>query len=264
MAQEQRLVFGDVARLYERVRPSYPQALVDDVVELSGIDGGGRALEVGAGTGKATRLFAARGVQILAIDPSSQMAEVARRKCAGYDGVTVEEGEFERFEAGGERFRLLFSAQAWHWISPEVRYVRAREALEAGGLLAVFWNRPRWGATPLRGELVEAYRRAGALNADGEPDPMHPVNDPKPDPRPWEREIAAVAGFSRPQMRCYDWSSTYSADEYLDLLRTHSGHIIRPELERRAIVDEVGKAIEAAGGSIRFEMVAVLCLATAT
>ena len=264
MAQEQRLVFGDVARLYERVRPSYPQALVDDVVELSGIDRGGRALEVGAGTGKATRLFAARGVQILAIDPSSQMAAVARRECAGYEGVTVEEHEFEDFDAGGERFRLLFSAQAWHWISPEVRYVRAREALEPGGMLAVFWNRPRWGATPLRGELLEAYRRAGAVKADGEPDPMHPVNDTKPDPRAWEREIAGVAGFSRPQMRCYDWSWTYSADEYLDLLQTHSGHIIRPELERRAIVDEVGKAIEAAGGSIRFEMVAVLCLATAT
>ncbi len=90
-------MFGDVARLYERVRPSYPEALVDDVVELSGIDRGGRALEVGAGTGKATRLFAARGVQILAIDPSSQMAAVARRECAGYEGVTVEEHEFEDF-----------------------------------------------------------------------------------------------------------------------------------------------------------------------
>jgi len=50
MARQPRLVFGEVADLYDRVRPSYPDALVDDVVELSGVDVSGRALEVGAGT----------------------------------------------------------------------------------------------------------------------------------------------------------------------------------------------------------------------
>ena len=54
MAREQRLVFGEVAEQYDRSRPSYPDAMVDDLVELAGLGPGCRALEVGAGTGKAT------------------------------------------------------------------------------------------------------------------------------------------------------------------------------------------------------------------
>ena len=264
MNQERRLVFGDVAELYERVRPSYPEALVDDVVELSGVARSGRALEVGAGTGKATRLFAARGVRVHAIEPSAGMATVVRETCAGYAGVTVQETDFERFAPGARRFRLLFSAQAWHWVSPEVRYVRAREALEPGGLLALFWNRPRWEATPLRAELIEAYGRAGAAWAvDGELDPMHPVAETGHDPDGWLREMARVEGFDEPQTRLYSWSSTYSTDDYLQLLQTHSGHIVRPEIERRAILDEVGKVIDRNGGSMRLDIGTILCLATA-
>ena len=161
-------MFGDVAELYERARPSYPDELVDDVIALSGLGRSGRALEVGAGTGKATRLFAARGVAVHAVEPSAAMAAVAREVCAGYPDVTIEEKDFEGFDPAGQAFRLLFSAQAWHWVSPEVRYVKAHEALEPGGLLAAFWNRPHWGTSPLRAELLEAYRRAGAaLDSDG-------------------------------------------------------------------------------------------------
>ena len=232
-------MFGDVAELYERVRPSYPEALVDDVVELSGVaQSGGRALEVGAGTGKATRLFAARGVRVHAIEPSAGMAAVVRETCAGYEGVTVQETDFERFAPGAGRFRLLFSAQAWHWVSPEVRYVRAREALEPGGLLALFWNRPRWEATPLRARADRGLRpRRAAWAVDGEPDPMHPVAETGHDPDGWLREMARVEGFDEPQTRLYGWSSTYSTDDYLDAaadpLRPHRQAGARAARDRR-------------------------------
>jgi tRNA G46 methylase TrmB len=63
--RERRLVFGEVAELYD----SYPPALVDDLVAMAGLDGGQAVLEVGAGTGKATVLFAQRGIPVLAIEP---------------------------------------------------------------------------------------------------------------------------------------------------------------------------------------------------
>ena len=72
MDRTPRLVFGQVAERYERVRPSYPQALVDEVVELAV---GGPALEVGAGTGKATVMFARRGLTVHAVEPSAEMAK---------------------------------------------------------------------------------------------------------------------------------------------------------------------------------------------
>jgi SAM-dependent methyltransferase len=126
MDERRRLSFGGVADLYDEARPSYPSALVDDVLEYAGAAGAtaNRVLEVGEGTGKATTLFADRGLDVLAIEPSAAMARIARRNCAAYDNVTIEETEFEQWRPPGHEFRLVFSGQAWHfegdvW-SPEI------------------------------------------------------------------------------------------------------------------------------------------------
>ncbi len=262
VATERRLIFGEVAELYERVRPAYPEALVQDVIALSGAD---RALEVGAGTGKATRLFADRGVAVHALEPSAEMAAVARRVCAPYEHVEIEECEFERFGAPRERFALVFSGQAWHWIRPEVGYMKAREALVDGGLLAAFWNRPRWNEVALHPELVEAYRRAApGFDPAAGPDPMHPATEMTPTlGGDWLGESEAAAGFERPETRSYDWQWTHSTTDYLELLQTHSGHMIRPPAERKAILAEVGAAIDRNGGTFEMAYVTVLCLAFA-
>ena len=90
---ERRLAFGDVAQLYDRARPSYPSELIDDVLAFSGAAPGDRALEVGAGTGKATVRFAERGLEVLALEPSPGMAAVASRSCAPHGNVTIEQSE---------------------------------------------------------------------------------------------------------------------------------------------------------------------------
>ena len=261
MDERRRLSFGGVADLYDRARPSYPSALVDDVVEYAGADGAAtdRALEVGAGTGKATVLFAARGLNVLAIEPSADMAEVARRNCAGYDNVTIEQTEFERWRAPGHEFRLVFSGQAWHWISPEARYVAARAALEDGGALAAFWNRPDWSACDLREELGEAYRRAGrAGDAD---DPMNPVGRFEEDV--WSEEIAGASGFDGAEVRRYRWHSDYTTAEYLALLGTHSACLILDPPDRERLLADIAAAIDGRGGSFRMPYVTVLGLARA-
>jgi trans-aconitate methyltransferase len=124
--ERRRLSFGGVADLYDQSRPSYPEAFVDGVLEFAGAGESDRAVEVGAGTGKATVLFAARGLNVLGIEPSAEMAAVARRNCAAYDNVTIEQTEFERWRPPGQEFKLVFSGQAWHWISPEAGYAVAR------------------------------------------------------------------------------------------------------------------------------------------
>ena len=78
MGREQRFVFGEVADLYDRARPGYPEQLVEDVLRFRGLPAP-RVLEVGAGTGKATVVFAARGLEIVALEPTPEMAAVAAR-----------------------------------------------------------------------------------------------------------------------------------------------------------------------------------------
>ena len=262
MDERRRLSFGGVADLYDQARPSYPSALVDDVVEYSAATGAvaDRALEVGAGTGKATVLFAARGLNVLGIEPSADMAQVARRNCAGYENVTIEETEFERWRPPGHEFRLVFSGQAWHWISREVRYTAARAALEDGGALAAFWNRPHWTACELREQIGEAYRLSGhGGDAD---DPMNPAAAPGDEN--WVNEIAAAPGFDAAEVRRYRWQRDYTTAEYLDLLGTHSACLILDAGEREPLLGAIAAAIDARGGSFRMAYVTRLCLARAS
>ncbi len=84
MAREQRLVFGEDAELYDRARPGYPAALVDDVVSLVGLPC--HAVDIGCGTGKATRMLAERRVMGVGVEPHAEMAAVARRNLSAFSG----------------------------------------------------------------------------------------------------------------------------------------------------------------------------------
>src|ERR1700750_1321737 len=108
-----RLVFGTVAELYDQRRPGYPRELIDDLAEWARAAGGvPHALEIGAGTGKATRLVAARGVAVLGIEPSAEMAAIARRSTAALGDVLIVESDFERWDPAGRTFPLVYAAQA--------------------------------------------------------------------------------------------------------------------------------------------------------
>lgn len=265
--EQRRRAFGEVAEVYDRVRPSYPARLVDEVIAYAGVGGceSEGALEVGSGTGKATVLFAQRGLPVHGIEPSAEMAALARRMCQPYEQVEIEESDFEDYEPRGRRFRLLFSAQAWHWVRPEVRYRKAREVLVPGGAIALFWTRPRWERSPHRQAMLAAYRSAAPdFDAVGRPGPMNPAHvGPSKLWGDWPGELAAAPDFDDAEVRSYDWTINYSAAEYVNLLGTHSDHLLLAEDERRRLFDAVGAQIEALGGHLEMAYVTDLYLARA-
>lgn len=258
--REQRLVFGEVAELYDSARPGYPDAMVDDVISFAGADGPSlRAVEVGAGTGKATVSFAARGVHIVAIEPSPAMAAVARRNCQRFPAVSVEETSFEDWPVPAGEFGLVYSGQAWHWVSPQVRDAKAAEALAPGGALAMFWYRVRWQAGPVRDELDELYQRlAPDLLAQ---QPTFPGLTPNPADGHVTGEIRKTGLFRDETMREYPWSAPFSADSYAGLLMTQSGHRMLPEKRRAELIDGVRAIIDSHGGQIEVPHVTILATA---
>lgn len=140
MGQQRALVFGTTAEAYDAARPGYSDLLVDTVLEYAG-PGLRRAVEIGAGTGKATVAFAGRGVPVLAVEPDPRMAEVLRRNVGDTPHVEVEAGLlFEQWQPGERRFELAYAAQAWHWLDPHTRRDRVHDALAPGGTVALFWN----------------------------------------------------------------------------------------------------------------------------
>ncbi len=263
MTREQRLVFGEVAELYDRHRPAYPNAVVDDLVELAGLEPGALVLEVGAGTGKATAMFAARQIRVLAVEPSAEMAAVARRVCAAFPEVQIEQSDFERWDPAGRDFPLVFAAQAWHWVDPAVGFTKAAGVLRPGGVLAAFWNRPVWVGAELRDVVIDAYQRTVPEILE-ESDPVHPTNSPPSDGQDWRRGIAATSGLGAPDVRDYEWTQTYSAGDYAALLETHSTVRVLDPNRRSALVDAVARAIESHGNKLRLPFLTRLCLARRT
>jgi SAM-dependent methyltransferase len=259
--REQRLVFGEVAELYDRHRPAYPDALVDDLIDLAGLEAGAPALEVGSGTGKATAMFAARGVRVLGVEPSAEMAAVARRVCAAYDHVEIEEADFERWDPAGREFGLVFAAQAWHWVDPEVGYTKAASILRPGGVLAAFWNWAVWVRSPLREAVLAAYRQA-APDILAETDAIHPGRTTLPtDAEEFRTGVAGARALGAVELRDYEWSQTYSGAGYAALLETHSTIRVLDPDRRSALVGAVARAIEEHGDVLALPLLTRVCLA---
>ena len=215
--------------LYEEVRPGYPEELILDVVNLSGIKSHGRILEVGCGTGKATRSFAARGYELVCLDIGADLIAVASERLKEFSNVSFVTESFEAWQPEG-KFDVIISATAFHWVDPKVRYVRASKALESEGFLAVFSNqhvRKDEGFFAESQSLYDKYYPPLTTNR-----PTHATNFP------------GVETFQDPIKRVYPWTQTYSSEEYIQLLSTYSDHIALPNENRHLLFDGITNLIE--------------------
>ena len=234
-----RSTFEEVAELYEQARPAYPQQLADELVELAGAGPGSSVLEVGCGTGQLTRLLAPQVGQVFCVELGPQLAAVARRSLAGNANVEVLTADFEHWEPAGPPFDLVAAATAWHWLDPELRYAKAARLLAPGGALAVVATRhvlPEGGDEFIATELQDAYR------AIGEGDAWFPRPEEVDDEA---AEIEASGHFRDVLVRRYLVEETYTADEYVALLDTFSGHRIIEPARRELLYDGIRQRIDA-------------------
>lgn len=250
MAGQQRQVYGHVAELYERVRPVYPNEMIDEVVALVGA--GSRALDAGCGTGKATALLAARALTGVGVDLDPAMAEIARRRLAAWAGWRVDVSAFEDWspEPDDAAFDLVVSAQAWHWFQPEASFRKAHSILRPGGWLVLWWNGPADFNSPTRRAIERAYaKHAAEIKYRGLAGHPRPEFGPVPDD----------VSFGTPQLQDYPWVCTYTASDWIDLVRTSAEHLLLPQDRREAALWAVASAIEAQGGTYEHPYVCRVC-----
>ena len=248
--------FDAASELYQRARPDYPAALIDTVIELTGVGSGDQLLEIGCATGKATLAFARRGFRITCIEPGSNLAAAARKNLASYEQVRIVEAPFEDWQLpDGMRFDLAFAATAWHWVDPTVRYQRAWRALRPGGHLA-FWDALH--VLPENGdrffiEIQDVYDEIGEGVPPG-------TSFPRPGELPDRRDEMQGSGlFDVVDVRHYDWEIVYDADGYIDLLNTFSGHIVMEPGQRDRLYTEIRRRLgERPDGRLRRHWGAVL------
>ncbi|MGW4792684.1 class I SAM-dependent methyltransferase [Nonomuraea sp. NPDC004297] len=165
-------VFNEVPEIYDRVRPGYPDELFADLRAITGLDEGSSVLEVGCGTGQATRPLAALGCSVTAVEPGADLAALARRRLADFPDVEIELSTFEEWDDRGRRFDALVAASSWHWVDPSIGWPRAHHVLRPGGWMALLGNivirRP--GEPEVYAETADLHERF----CPGNPDWGHP------------------------------------------------------------------------------------------
>jgi SAM-dependent methyltransferase len=237
--ETRRRTFETAAAIYDAARPSYPDDLFDDLVALTGIEPGDRLVEIGCATGKATRPLLERGFSVVCVELGADLAKRAHSTLTGLP-VEIHVAPFETWEGGEpESFDLVYAATAWHWVDPAIRYRKAHQLLRPDGHLA-FWSALHAfpsGFDPFFSEIQEVYDEIGERWEGGWP-------PPPPSEIPDERaEIEASGLFEAVEVRRYVWETLYTAEEYIALLDTFSGHISMEPSRREYLYREIRRRI---------------------
>jgi SAM-dependent methyltransferase len=256
LARERSKLFDREAERYDRHRPTYPDALIDDVLgpKPEGLD----VLDVGCGTGIASRLLAKRGANVLGVEVAPRMAEIARSH-----GIDVEISAFEDWNPAGRSFDRVISAQAWHWLNLPVATAKAAAVLRAGGRLCLIWN-AGYPSDDLADALDEVY--ATVL-----PSGAHTVfrgyaANRSTDARSGlDSELAAIAAapaFDAPTEHWFPWTKTYERAQWLEQLLSRSDHTALDPPVRDLLFEAIGTAIDDIGGSfvMNFETVLITAI----
>jgi SAM-dependent methyltransferase len=235
--------FGTDAERYDRTRPRYPTTLVDRIVAAS--PGRPDVVDVGCGTGTAARQFRAAGCSVLGVEPDARMAAFARR-C----GLEVEVSTFEAWDPAGRQFDAVVAGTAWHWVDPVAGAAKAAHVLRPGGRLAPFHH-----VFQLPPEVMEALDTAYQRVAPDSPFSLdNQITGSALDLyQPLFAKIAdgirQAGEFSEPEQWRFDWECTYTRDEWLDQLPTLGSLTQLPPDKVAEVLDSVGAAIDAMGGS---------------
>jgi SAM-dependent methyltransferase len=223
--------FGSVATDYERFLPGYPEELVDEVVSYA--DRPVRtALEIGAGTGKATRAFAARGIAVTATDPDPAMLAELRRHVPA--SVVTVQAAFEELPLSPD-FDLVFAAASIHWTDPRERWPRVASMLRPRATFASFGGQMHLADPALEQAVSDA--RAPFLVDDQVPSPD---GTPADAALQWPgSELARSDLFTDVRQSSIERRGTLAARDYVGHLSTISAYLELPAPVRARALEAI-------------------------
>ena len=252
---ERRIHFDEIVEKYNNIRPEYPDKVFEDIVQYSGQKKGKKALEIGAGTGKATAPFLSAGHDVTAVEISENMARFLLRRFEQYENFNVIISSFEDTTLENDCYDLIYAASAFHWVDTKVGCPKMFNLLTNGGACALL--RYNFNTHPVEGEvlseefeaLYEEYYysyyksnyRPVKLNHDLLETPGRILSG-------YGFDNLREYGFVDVSMKFYDVTLNYEADKYIALLDTLSDHRALPNNNRMALYTGIKKIILEQGG----------------
>ncbi|MGW5237507.1 class I SAM-dependent methyltransferase [Monashia sp. NPDC004114] len=248
-ARGSRPLFGESAKEYDNVRPGYDQALVAEVLLYA--QRPDSAVEIGAGTGKATAAFIAAGISVACVEPDPAMADRLASKFTA-EHVVVHRHAFEDWWPSQSQ-ALIYCAQAWHWLDPEARCHRAADVLAPGGALALFGHRYLLADPEMEAKIDAVYRDV-APQLLGDPE-LRGV----PADRYWYTdELRESSLYTDIQTADFRRVIRFDVETYLRLVATFSSHRQLDPMVLTVLLEGIGRAVD--GGHVDVDLATVLAL----
>jgi len=248
---------------YDNMRPSYPQALYQDLMAYSGLIKGDKCLEVGIGTGQATGPFLQAGCQVTAVELGPDLAAFSRKKFAAYDHFDLIEGSFESADLASHCYDLVYAASSFHWIPLDQGLEKVKTILRPGGTFA--WISVQPGPDPSHRVLHEKIQDVYYKYRDHFPnfksvkdlDYLRSLVDNKLENRKKDFERHS---FTDVKTLTFKGQRRLSARDYCRLLSTYSDHKAMGPQVLQAFLGEVEGVIEAAGGYFLLSDTHLMCI----
>ena len=227
-----KTTFNQDAERYHTYRPHYPRELFDTLIRDTKLTPESHLLEIGPGTGQATEPLAKYGYDITAVELGESLAQKARSVLLPYPKVKILTGAFEDVDLPPASFGLIYSATAFHWIRPDVRFQKSAQLLKPGGYLAIIYSEH---VSDEQGDafffaskpIYEKYTASDSpINASNSFKlPRADQLQPRP---PIDSSHFTLESFTR-----FPLTLSYSAHEYAELLNTYSPIIALPSGQRK-------------------------------
>ncbi|MBD2727217.1 class I SAM-dependent methyltransferase [Nostoc sp. FACHB-892] len=249
--------YSPAAEAYNKARPRYPQDLIKQVVEIAQLSTNSKILEVGCGPGTATVAIAPLGCSIICLEPNPEFFHLAQQNCQPYSNVKIQNTSFEEWELEPFKFDAVLAASSFHWISPEVGYPKAANALKENGHLILLWNKELQPSYEVYQSLSKVYQ-------------LHtPSLDRYENQETQEYILRQLGNMAIDSGKFKDLISgqvvskvTYTADEYLTLLTTYSPYIKLDPHNKESLFSELRHCIEDHfGGSLQLSYISAFHIA---
>lgn len=236
---EGRVLFGANPAGYDSARPGHAERVYELLAERCGLAPGTAVLEVGPGTGQATRRLLALGAEpLVAVEPDPALAAYLRESFG--ERVEIMETVLEEAELASEAFAVAAAASSFHWIDESTGLAKLRAALRPGGWAAVWWT--LFGIDDEHDAFIEA---TSPLLEDLSPSPSHGTCG-KPYALDTETRLEALreVGFQDAGHETMRWSTSWDTEGIRALYGTFSPIARLDDARRTEILDGIARIAE--------------------